>query len=153
MLGRGVAVDEPMTSSRETVMASGEFTGRKAAAMATKARTRYWQQYYRISDDITVARVRLSGKGEKDARRVQRPGHTGTRIRSGLRYAPLYVLSGLQFLHLDAPTISLRQKNARRPKDLAEIARRVMTTTGNPVQDENLPMMGDMEIRSNSPRC
>lgn len=36
MLGRGVAGDEAMTSSRETGFASGEFTGRNAAAMATE---------------------------------------------------------------------------------------------------------------------
>lgn len=37
VLGRGVAGDEAMTSSRDMVVANGEFTGRKAAAMATIA--------------------------------------------------------------------------------------------------------------------
>jgi hypothetical protein len=87
-LGREVEGDGPMTSSLETVIASGEFTGRKAAAIATKSRS--------VLDAILLTvlplrRMTLGKYAGKMPTGVQCPGRTGTtRSRSGNRYPRMY---------------------------------------------------------------
>lgn len=95
-MGRGVADDGPMTSSRETVMASGEFTGRKAAAIATKSQNRYLAAILQIPVTLLpFRRVTFREQGRKKPVGVRRPGRTGTmRSRSGNRYPRLYSAVG-----------------------------------------------------------
>jgi hypothetical protein len=85
-----------MTSSRETVMASGEFTGRKAAAIATKSQNRYLAAILQIPVTLLpFRRVTFREQARKMPVGVRRPGRTGTmRSRSGNRYPRLYSAVG-----------------------------------------------------------
>jgi hypothetical protein len=94
-LGRGVADDGPMTSSLETVMANGEFTGRKAAAIATKQKSILAAILRMPVTLLPLRRVTLRKRVRKMPVGVRRPGRTGTtRSRSGNRYPRLYSAVG-----------------------------------------------------------
>lgn len=77
-------------------MASGEFTGRKAAAIATKSQNRYLAAILQIPVTLLpFRRVTFREQARKMPVGVRRPGRTGTmRSRSGNRYPRLYIAVG-----------------------------------------------------------